>query len=752
MAAAAPVLQRAAGRAAGWLLALLPAGLAAYFAIAANAVTSGQAVVARYEWVPSAGVSLAFRLDGLSVLFALLITVLGAVVIVYGGGYLAGNAQLGRFYGLTLFFMASMLGLVLAENLFVLYVFWEFTSVSSYLLIGFEHDRPAARKAATQALLVTFLGGLGLLAGFVVLQQIAGTAEFTELAARADAIRAHRSYPWALALILLGAFTKSAQFPFHFWLPNAMEAPTPVSAYLHSATMVKAGVFLLARMNPVMGGTDAWLTAVTLVGGVTMVAGAWLALFKTDLKQILAYSTVSVLGVLTLLIGLGTKLSLEAMAVYLAAHSLYKGSLFLVTGAVQHETGTREVGELGGLAKAMPVTAAAAVLAAVSMAGLPPAFGFMGKELLYESGLEAQGPLIAAAVVFTGALLLAAAALAVWRPFFGATPATPRRPHEAPLSMWLGPAALAGAGLLFGLVPGALAALAGSAAAASRGVETVPLTLHLFHGLTPALGLTAISTAAGLALFAMLPKLAARRIPVGRWGPARLYDWSMDSMNALALEQTRILQSGRLRSYLRTIVVAALALVVAALVRSRSWPRELDFSGIHAHEAMLALAILIAIAAAVRSRSRLAALAALGVVGIGIAVIFALFGAPDVAMTLLAAEILTVILLLLVLNHLPTFSDLGRRAERVRDAVVALSTGALMAVLVLAAPAARRRPGISSFFVDNSYHLAHGRNVVNVILTDFRSLDTLGEITVLAVAGGGVYALLRLRPGREKDK
>lgn len=750
MAAVAPGVQRLAGRAAGWLLAIVPAALAVYFAAAAGGVAAGEAVVQRYEWAPSIGLSLSFRADGLSLLFALLICSIGALVVVYGGGYLANHAQLGRFYALTLFFMASMVGLVLSENLFLLYVFWEFTSVSSYLLIGFDHDRAEARKAATQALLVTFVGGLGLLAGFVMLQQIAGTAEITGLAAQAGAIRAHPFYGWALALVLAGAFTKSAQFPFHFWLPNAMEAPTPVSAYLHSATMVKAGVFLLARMNPVMGGTPEWFGAVATVGAVTMVLGGWVALFKTDLKQILAYTTVSVLGVLTFLIGLGTKLAFEAMAAYLLAHALYKGALFLVAGSVQHEAGSRDIGELGGLARAMPVTAAAAVMAAASMAGLPPWFGFIGKELLYEAGIEAaaRGPLLSAAAVFTGALLFTSAAIVALRPFFGRTARAPKHAHEAPADMWMPAALLAGGGLLFGLLPGPLAGLVGSAALAGRPGEVVPVTLYLFHGWTPALGLTAISTAAGVALYGMRDRLAARRLWVERWGPARLYDWSIDSMHALAREQTRLIQSGRLRYYLLTIVVATLALVGAALARTGAWPRQAEYAGIHVHEAALTVVILMSTMAAVRSGSRLAAVAALGVVGMGVALIFALFGAPDVAITLVAAEILTVILLLLILYHLPQFSDLSLPRERFRDAAVALSIGAMMGMLVLVAPGVREAPGISPFFLEASYAQAHGRNVVNVILTDFRSLDTLGEITVLAVAGGGVYALLRLRPGK----
>lgn len=753
MAAAAPTIERRAGRAAGWLLAAVPAAVAAWFAYAAVAVGPGEAVVERYEWAPAIGISLAFRADGLSLLLALLVSAIGALVLVYGGGYLAHHPQLGRFYALTLAFMASMLGLVLAENLFLLYVFWEFTTISSYLLIGFDHDRPEARKAATQALVVTFLGGLGLLAGAVLLQQIAGTVEITALRAQAGAIRAHPHYGWAVGLVLAAAFTKSAQFPFHFWLPNAMEAPTPVSAYLHSATMVKAGVFLLARMNPILGGTPEWSAPVATVGAITMVLGAWLALFKTDLKQILAYTTVSVLGVLTFLIGMNTKLAFEAMMGFLVSHALYKGALFLAAGSVQHEAGSRDLNELGGLARAMPATAAAAAIAAASMAGLPPTFGFIAKELFYEAaGIESAGgnSLYGGVAVFAGALLFTSAATVALRPFFGGRQCAPRQAHEAPAAMWIPAALLAAGGLLFGLLPGALAPMVGSAALAGRPGDVVPLTLHLFHGWTPVLGLSAISVAAGAALYAMRDTLATRRPRVGRWGPARLYDLAMETLHTLAGEHTRTIQSGRLRYYLLTTVVALLALVGATLARTGAWPRRAEYTGLHLHEAALVVVILMSTMAAVRSDSRLAAVASLGVVGLGVALIFALVGAPDVAITLIAAETLTVILLLLVLYHLPTFSDLSLPRERFRDAVVALSIGAVMGALVLVAPAAREAAAISRFFIEASYPQAHGRNVVNVILTDFRSFDTLGEITVLAVAGGGVYALLRLRPDKRE--
>jgi multicomponent Na+:H+ antiporter subunit A len=371
----------------GWIAAALPAGLTLYFGSLIGPIAAGQRLVVAYPWVPSLGVILSFQVDGLSLLFALLISGIGTLVMVYSGGYLAGHHQLGRFFAIILAFMAAMLGLVLADNLLLLFAFWELTSLTSYLLIGFEHERPAARAAALQALLVTGAGELAMLAGLILLGQVGGSLELSQLLTRGEAIRADALYPAILLLILAGALTKSAQVPFHFWLPNAMEAPTPVSAYLHSATMVKVGIYLLARLSPVLGGTPSWQLVLTMVGTATMLVGAWLAVRHTDLKRILAYSTLSALGTLVMLLGIGSAYAATAAVAFLFGHALYKGALFLVAGAIDHETGTREVDRLGGLRGAMPITAAAAGLAALSMAGLPPFFGFIGKELSYEAVL-----------------------------------------------------------------------------------------------------------------------------------------------------------------------------------------------------------------------------------------------------------------------------------------------------------------------------------------------------------------------------
>jgi multicomponent Na+:H+ antiporter subunit A len=749
LAAVAGVVYRAAPRAAGWLLALLPAVVTGYLL----ATAGGNAVMAeRYTWVPSLGVELSFYMDGLSRLFALLICGIGAIVLVYAGDYLHGDRNLGRLYILLLVFLASMLGIVVSDNLILLFVFWELTSISSYLLIGFNHDRPSARAAALQALLITGGGGLALLAGALLLAQAGGSYEISTLLARGDEVRRHALYPAALVLILLGAFTKSAQVPFHFWLPAAMEAPTPVSAYLHSSTMVKAGVFLLARLAPILGGTAAWAVGLTTVGAVTMIVAAWLAFRHRELKRLLAYSTVSALGVMTLLLGLDTEPAAVAAVVFLLAHALYKGALFLVAGAVDHETGERDIRRLGGLRGAMPFTATAAVLAALSMAGVPPLVGFVGKELALEAahGTTFAGGAVFGVVTLTGALLVAAAAM-VASPFFGARPSTLGAVHEGPPGLWLGALLLAGLGVASALFPQwVTTSTVAGAASAVRG-ETVEVSLHLWHGWTFALAASAAALVAGVAMFRWRDALRESwgRLP-GAATPTGWYDRALDGLSSVAAFQTRLFQSGYLRYYLLLTIGVTTALVGGTFVfRHGVWPR-LVWADIQVHEAGVAALMGLAAIGAVRARSRFGAVAALGSVGFSIALIFAMFGAPDLAMTQFLVETLTVILLVLVLYNLPT----GRRRRggvRWRDLGLALSAGAVMTTLVLAVSAPERAEPISGYFVERSLPEAHGRNVVNVILVDFRALDTLGEISVLGIAAIGVFALLRLRPKEEES-
>ncbi len=751
LALGAPWLHAVGRGAIGWITALLPLGLLIYFASFAGSIAAGETHIVSYPWAPTLGVNLSFYLDGLSLLFALLISGLGALVLIYAGGYLAGDQQLGRFYAFLLLFMASMLGLVLADNLITLFIFWELTSISSYLLIGFKHESEASRAAALQALLVTGGGGLALLAGVLLLGIMGGSFEVSTLLTRGDVVRSHALYLPALLLVLAGAFTKSAQVPFHFWLPGAMEAPTPVSAYLHSATMVKAGIYLLARLSPILGGTDAWLVIVTTVGAATMVIGGYIALYQTDLKRILAYSTISALGTLVLLLGLGTSYAIKAAIVFLLAHALYKGALFMIAGAVDHATGTRDVERLGGLRHAMPITTLFAGLAAVSLAGFGPVLSFIGKELLLEAVLEAGQArwVLTPIAVFAGALFVAVAGIVGIRPFFGGRRSTPQAAHESPPSMWLGPAVLAIVGIVIGVAPGvATRAIITPAVGAVLGrPETVDL--YLWHGFNPALALSALSVIGGVILY--VGWTALRRSTswvevVFGWGPARWYAAALAGLDRFARVLTGILQSGYLRTYLLTIMVTTVALVGFTLVSRGALPATLAWSDIRFYEVCLAALILFAALGVVFARGRLSAVASLGAVGYGIALFYILYGAPDLAMTQVLIETLTVILFVFVFYHLAPFTRISRPAARARDATVALLMGGLMTALVLAATATPPASGLAPFFLRASKPLAHGSNVVNVILVDFRGLDTLGEITVLAVAAIGVFALLRLRP------
>ena len=647
--------------------------------------------------------------------------------------------------------MSAMLGLVLSDNLLTTFVFWELTSISSFLLIGFNHHREESRAAALQALLVTGVGGLGMLAGFVLLGYVGGTMEISVLFSQGEIIRGHELYLPILLLILAGAFTKSAQFPFHFWLPGAMEAPTPVSAYLHSATMVKAGVYLLARLNPILGGTDAWHYIITHFGAATMLIGAFLALFQTDLKRILAYSTVSALGTLMLLLGLSTKLATKAAVVFLLVHSLYKGALFLVAGIIDHETGTRNVNHLGGLRRSLPVTAATGCLAALSMAGLPPLFGFISKELLYEAKLQAPQAsiIITLAGVIANVLMVAIAARLSLRIFFGRPGALPKTPHEAPLSMWLGPTLLAGLGLVIGVAPDFVAkSFVASAVSAARAEETT-IKLALWHGMNPILALSVFTVVCGFLVYSG-ERVWRRLVPLADFdstlGPARWYRLGLDGLNRVTRSVTRILQSGYLRVYILVIITATVGLVGYTLISRAAISGLSGWTQVRPHEWIVAFLILCGTAAAVTSASRLAAVASLGVVGYGVALIFVFYSAPDLAITQFAIETLTVILFVLVIYRLPRFAKLTNTPARLRDLAMALSAGVLMAGLVLAVTSTPLQSRLAPYFAENSVPLAKGRNIVNVILVDFRALDTLGEITVLAVAAIGVFALLKLRP------
>lgn len=749
VSALAPLLEKRLGRRAAPLLALVPAGLFVSLARHVPEVSAGGARTDALAWIAELGVSLSFRLDGLSLLMALVVTGVGAVVLLYAGSYMEGHPRRGNLLGYLLAFLAAMLGLVLSENLLGLFVFWEATSLLSYVLIGFEREKAEVRASALQALLVTGGGGLALLAGFVLLGQAGGSLEIGALAANAEAVKASPLYLPALLLVLLGAFTKSAQVPFHFWLPDAMAAPAPVSTYLHSATMVKAGVFLLARLHPTLGGTPEWTGIVTTVGAATMLTGALLAVGQRDLKRLLAFSTVSALGSLVMLVGVGTPAALAAAMVLLLAHALYKGALFLVAGIVDHETGTRDVACLGGLFRALPVTAVAAAAAAFSMAGLPPLLGFVSKELLYDAALRASpAPLLLVPVAVGSNMLLVAVALSVgWGPFRGRAGETPKSPHEAPAAMWAGPLLLGLGSLAAGLFSGAISPFVSAAATAALGAPHA-LELELWHGFNLVLAKSLATLVVGVALFAArrrIRDLAGRLSPLAAYGPLRLYRAGLVGLVSLAKGTAALLSSGSLRQDLRVVLLATVALAAPLLLTRAVFGAPDALRSVRPHEAVLALLVVAGAAGTVLSGSRLAAVVALGVTGFGVALLFLVFGAPDLAMTQLAVETLSVLLFVAVLRRLPRLKSRSAPRARVVDALLAGATGAVMTGLVLAVHAEPLRSRLAPFFRESSLALAKGRNVVNVILVDFRGLDTLGEITVLGVAALGVFSLVRLR-------
>jgi multicomponent Na+:H+ antiporter subunit A len=739
LAALAPLVGRALPRAAGAALA------AAVAAIGAALAAQGAGAEAARAWIPDLGVAWAFRQDGLALLFVLLVTGIGALVLLYAWSYLEDEPERPRAMALLLAFMASMLGLVLADDLVLLYVFWEGTSLFSWLLIGFHHDRPSARGAAWQALLVTAAGGLAMLAGVLLLGQAAGTLRISGVVANADLVARSPLLPGAAALVLAGILTKSAQFPLHGWLPRAMEAPTPASAYLHAATMVKAGVYLALRLAPVLAASPIFRWGLLLAGGASFLVGAARAVAESDLKRVLAFTTVSALGFLLLLVGVGSTAAIHAALAYTLAHALYKGALFLAAGAVDHGTGSRDADRLAGLRRAMPFTAVAAGLAAISMAGAPVGFGYAAKEAAYGGLLEARGaPLLLAVAVLGSALLVVAAVVAGAKPFLSRG-APPEHAHEVAGTLFGPPLALAALGLAIGAVPSFADALLRPAAEAL--VPGPSHALALWHGAgTAALSAATLLLGAALALGRgrVRARLAER---AAAWSARDGFAGWLSALDRLAKGHTAVVQTGSLRRYVLVTFAFAVALLAAAFVRAGGMG-ALRLGAPQWVELLLGALAAGAAIATVRSRSRIGAIAALGGVGYAVGLLFLVFGAPDLAMTQIAVETLTVMVLVLAFRHLPKYARLSPPAAKARDLALAVAVGVAMAVLVLAATSGRMSDPISPWFMQHAVSDAHGRNVVNVTLVDFRGLDTLGEATVLAVAGFGVVALLKLRAGR----
>lgn len=749
VATLAPFVVKLTRGASGWLLALLPLGLTLYFAWLLPRVIEGEVLREVIPWLPALDVSLSFTLDGLSLLFALLICGVGVLIVLYASSYLKLDKNLPRFYLLLLAFMAAMLGLVLTDNLIALYVFWELTSITSYFLIGYKHDYEDSRKSALQALIVTGLGGLAMLAGFLLLGSIAGSYELSTILLQRDVIQTHPLFVPTVILILLGALTKSAQFPFHFWLPNAMAAPTPVSAYLHSATMVKAGIYLMARLSPALSGTEVWLWLLGVSGTLTLAVSALLALRQTDLKRLLAYSTVAALGTLTMLLAVGGTAAVKAAVVFLIGHTLYKAALFMAAGTLDHATGSRDISELSGLARVMPVTFASSLLAGLSLAGLPPLFGFIGKELAYEAFAESQVLLVVAIVA--NAALFVVAFLVALKPFVGKRMNV--EVQKVPFRMWLGPALLALLSLGFALYPALIEPFSEAVVAA---VLAAPydFSLYLFpSSFTPALFFSIVTVALGVVftfLWKPIYNLFTRLERPLDFGPAKGYELIMEGLVWFAKAQTRLVQSRNLRRQLGVLIGFTVLLSAFTLLwRVGLGPLESVVQNFRVEAALyewvFAALIVMAAFTTLLARSKLMAVTSLGVIGFSVALLYIIFAAPDLAITQFLVETLLVIILVLVMIRLPELKPREKtsRTSRLRDALIAGTGGLLVSLLLLLVLQFPLDQTLTRYFEAESVPQGFGRNIVNVILVDFRALDTLGEITVLAVAALGVYALLR---------
>jgi len=734
-------------------------------------VGNGSVLVAEVAWLPSLGLNLQIRLDGLSWIFAFLVLAIGLLVVIYAHYYMSARDPVPRFFSFFLAFMGSMLGLVLSGNLIQLAFFWELTSLFSFLLIGYWHHNERARSSARMALVVTAAGGVSLLIGVLLLGKVAGSYEVDAVIAAADRIRASEYYTPALIFVLIGAFTKSAQFPFHFWLPHAMAAPTPVSAYLHSATMVKAGIFVLIRLFPVLAGTDLWYMIVATVGLLTFGIGAWAAVFQQDLKGLLAYSTISHLGLITLLLGLGTPLAAVAAIFHTINHATFKASLFMAAGIIDHETGTRDLRRLSGLYRYMPHTATLAFVAAAAMAGVPLLNGFLSKEMFLAEALEDRGgSLLAAALPVLATAALALSVLYsirfIHQTFFGPAPTgLDKLPREAPFWMRLPIGVLVLACLVVGILPAVT--IGPFLEAAVRSVlkdDTPSYSLSIWHGFTPPLILSVVALAAGTISYRVFKNRlnAASGPPLIRYLKGRrAFDLVLAAVIDAARALEQIVGTRRLQPQFRLLVAIAGLAALLPFLRYGYHFGSASVTPLHpGFAALWVVGATCAIGSAWQAKyHRLAALILISGAGLVSCITFVWLSAPDLALTQLLVETVTTVLLLLALRWLPQ-----RRPElwpggptpasvvlrRGTDLMLALLAGAGTALLAYAIMTQPTGYTISRYFLENAYPGGGGKNVVNVILVDFRAFDTLGEITVLAIVGLTVFSLLRrFRPAQE---
>ncbi|MGM0480798.1 MAG: monovalent cation/H+ antiporter subunit A [Pseudomonadota bacterium] len=715
---------------------------------------AGETPKAFVEWLPSMGLDFALRLDGLSLLFIGLILGIGVLIIGYAHYYLSTEDDDSRFYACLLLFMASMLGIVMADNIILMWAFWELTSISSFLLIGYWYHSSDARRGARMALATTGAGGLALLAGLLLIGDIAGSYQFDDVLAAADTIKAHAYYTPALLLLLLGAFTKSAQFPFQFWLPHAMAAPTPVSAYLHSATMVKAGVFLLARFHPVMAGTELWLTLVTVTGLITLLIGAYFALLKHDLKGLLAFSTVSHLGLICMLLGIGTQGAVIAAMFHIINHACFKAGLFMTAGIIDHESGCRDMRKLQGLMGLMPVTATLAMVVAASMAGFPPFNGFLSKELFLDQawqqhlfgGLSWFVPVLA---TIGAALSVAYSIRFIHDVFFnGEYKELPKKPHDPPRMMSAPVALLALLCIAIGLAP--MTTVSGIINQAATAVTNSPIdvSLSLWHGFNLPLLMSFVAVLGGCLIYLARDQLFTFNRQFDGQDAKHNFERIVQRIGDKATHFYDWLDTGSLQRYMAFVLISVIVILMPALIDITAITGGRPQQPIDLVSMVGALVLIgAAFATATLHRNRFVMLMMLSVVGLMVSLSFAHFSAPDLAMTQLVVEVVSIILMVLALFFMPQKTPRSSSGHRVfRDILIAGFIGGIVATLnfaILTSPF----NSISDFFIANAKTGGGGTNVVNVILVDFRGFDTLGEITVLAIAAAGIHKLLnKLKP------
>lgn len=759
----------------------LPILLFSYFISYLPETKANGAVSRTLSWIPSFGIDFTARVDGLGLLFALLITGIGSLVVLYSIYYLSKEKEkLNTFYVYLLLFMGAMLGVVLSDNLIVMYAFWELTSFSSFLLIGYWYHREKSRYGAQKSMMITVLGGLAMLGGIILLYMMTGTFSISEIVPMASEIMEKPYFVPALLCFLLGAFTKSAQFPFHIWLPDAMEAPTPVSAYLHSATMVKAGIYLVARMSPVFAESGIWLWLVASFGIVTLFWGSFSAVKQTDLKGILAFSTISQLGLIMSLLGVGAAalhydtvedsfytIATTAAVFHLINHATFKGSLFMVVGIVDHETGTRDIRKLGGLMSFMPITFTLALIGAFSMAGLPPFNGFLSKEMFFTGmvrilevdifNLDTWGILFPVLAWIASVFTFIYSMVLVFRTFTGKfqPDKLDKKPHEAPFGMLISPIILASLVIIIGFFPNILSS---TIIAPALGVIMPGLVfdvhISFWHGFTPELFMTLGVIAFGVLLYTTLDKwrqiydLFPEKLALNRF-----YDGGIEGMQTFSSNLTRTYMNGFIRTYLVYIFTFFILLLGTTLVWKNAFKLSTnDLSSIGFYEVLLALIIAAASISILFAKSRLTSIILLGAVGYTVALFFVLFRAPDLALTQLVIETVSVSLFLLCFYHLP---KLKRDEERIRfkavNLAVSIGVGAIVTLIALSAHSNKVFESIASYYIENTYKEAAGKNMVNVILVDFRGFDTMFEICVLGIAALGIFAMIKLRLARRNE-